>query len=235
MGLRKLLITGAGGKIGSYLRTAFTDRYRLRLADVAHINPSEGQEIVPGDVTNLDQMRRACEGMDTVIHLAAEGKPKAKFNDVLAPNLIGAYNVFQASSESGCRRVVFASSIHAVNGYPHDQSVAWDAPVNPTNLYGVTKCFGEALGRCYASQGLSTICLRLGAVETPATAKTLPPSLQQAWISYRDLAQLVQRCIEVENLDFAILHGLSRHRTPRLDIAHTCKLLGYEPLDGTMA
>lgn len=237
---RKILITGAAGFIGSYIREAFNDRYDMRLADIGEINEPQGHEVIKADITNLDEMRRVCEGMDTVVHLAADRSPSANFYEtLLSLNIIGTYNIFQAAKEQGCQRVVFASSVNAMLGYSPDVSVRWDMPVNPTNVYGVTKCFGEALGQCYANNGLSAICIRIGAIkrqDDPNLNQPVenPSDWGEGWISQRDLVQLIQRCIDVEGVDFAIVHGQSRHKRPRLDIAHTCDVLGYEPEDGTV-
>jgi nucleoside-diphosphate-sugar epimerase len=205
------------------------NRYQVLSTDVA-----EGDQVITADVTDLYRMREVCEGIDTVVHLAGDRRITAGFDTLLPLNLVGPYNVFQAANECGCRRVIFASSIHAVTGYGPAHAAAVDVPVNPTTLYGVSKCYGEALGRYYANQGLSTICIRVGAVVEPAEAAALPEELHQAWISYRDLAQLIQRCVEAEGIEFATVHGLSRHAMPRLDISQTCELLGYEPQDGTV-
>jgi len=129
--------------------------------------------------------------------------------------------------------VIYASSIHAVSGYPSDVQVKTSEPVNPGDLYGVSKCFGEALARYMAEQEkLSAICLRIGAFQPIEAAKD-PDSIGMldAWISQRDCNQLVERSIDVEELKFAIFHGLSDNRFKRLDISDARELLGYTPQD----
>ena len=109
-------------------------------------------------------MRLACEGVHTLVHLAAYPGVGAEFYDTLLNlNIIGAYNAFEAARRAGCRRLVVASSVHAVQGYRRHTSIEWDAPVYPESVYGATKCWGESLARVYSSQhNLSTICIRLG-------------------------------------------------------------------------
>lgn len=111
--------------------------------------------------------------------------------------------------------------------------VKTNEPVNPGDLYGVTKCFGEALGRYMAEQeGLSVITLRIGAFQPRASATAdSHASLLDAWISRRDLTQLIRRCIDAEQLKFAIFHALSNNRFKRLDISDARTLVGYQPED----
>ena len=112
---KRVVLTGAAGYIGGLLRRALADDYLMRLTDIAEIDDPQGHEVLQADISDLGQMRRACEGMDVGVHLAADPAPNADFNDSLLPrNIVGTYNVFSAAAEQGCRRVVFASSIHAV-------------------------------------------------------------------------------------------------------------------------
>jgi nucleoside-diphosphate-sugar epimerase len=106
-------------------------------------------------------------------------------------------------------------------------------PVNPGDLYGVSKCFGEALARYMAEkEGVSAICLRIGAFQPIENAeKESGIGMLDAWVSKRDLNQLIEKCIDVENLKFAIFHGLSNNRFKRLDISDARELLGYAPQD----
>jgi len=236
---RKVLVTGAAGNIGSYFAERSHQKYQLRLMVRGDEELNEIKvlkkfgEVVEADVSRLDDMKRVCEGMDTVLHLAANPSPSATWDSVLNVNISGAYNTFVAAKSCGCRRVIYASSIHAVSGYPSDVQVKTSEPVNPGDLYGVSKCFGEALARYMAEQEkLSAICLRIGAFQPIAAAKD-PGSIGMldAWISRRDCNQLIEKCIDVEELKFAIFHGLSDNRFKRLDISDARELLGYAPQD----
>ena len=235
---RRVLVTGAAGNIGSYFAEHSYQRYDLRLmvlkAELAQAEPLRAYgEVITGDITDLAQMKAACQGIDTVVHLAATPDPDATWDSLLPLNINGTYNTFTAAHEAGCRRVVYASSIHAVAAHPADLQVKTNEPVNPGNLYGVSKCFGEALGRYMAEQlGLSVIALRIGAFQ-PRDAARRPDSfeLMDSFVSRRDLNQLHQRCIDAENLKFAILHGLSDNLFKRADISDARNLVGYEPQD----
>ncbi len=237
---RRVLVTGGGGRIGSYFAEHSHDRYDLRLMVQHEDEGSAVQqfgELVTGDLGDLDRMKEICGGVDTVLHLAANPSPSATWNSLLESNIIGSYNMFVAARAAGCRRLIYASSIHAVSGYPPDVQVKTNEPVNPGDLYGVSKCFGEAMGRYMAEQeGLSVIAIRIGAFQSlDAARQESNVSMLDAFVSRRDLTQLIQRCIDVENVRFAILHGLSNNRFKRLDISDARALVGYDPQDDLAA
>lgn len=240
-GRRRVLITGAAGNIGSYFAEHAHDQYDLRLMVLQMDEDATALqafgEVVTGELGNLERMKEICQGIDTVVHLAAEADPSTTWERLLQANIVGAYHTFVAAKAAGCRRVIFASSIHAVSGYPADVQVKTNEPVNPGDLYGVTKCFGEALGRYMAEQeGLSVIALRIGGFQPAEAARTESGMwMLDAWVSQRDLLQLIRRCIDVENITFAIFHGLSDNRFKRLDISDARQLIGYEPQDDLAA
>ncbi|MEN8261746.1 MAG: NAD(P)-dependent oxidoreductase [Pseudomonadota bacterium] len=233
---KAVLVTGAAGFVARCILPRLQEHYRLRLLDNRPIEKYGDAEVVEADIRSLDEMLAACEGMDTVVHLAAEPGMNAPFERLLEPNIIGAYTVFEAARQVQCSRLIFASSINTVKGYGPGTSVTWNMPVNPINLYGATKCFGEALARYYAHQGLSAVCVRIGQIRRQGDSFENKPSdpYNEAWISDRDLANLFDLCIRTENIAFAIVHGLGRHEFPRLSMAHTSALLGFEPLDGSI-
>lgn len=238
---RRVLVTGAAGRIGSAFWRSAADRYRLRLTDRSLDGLREGlsgdHEAVAADIVDPEACRALCRGVDTVVHLAADPSPEADFyGSLLDNNVKGTYNVFRAAADAGCRRVVFASSIHAVVGHADELTVAPDAPVRPLNMYGVSKCFGEAVAACFArAEGLSSIAIRIGAYEAPWVREAPEPSWLRAFVSPRDMNQLLVRAIEAPGVDFAIVHGVSNNRVQRLDLTATRVLLGYEPQDDGFA
>ena len=272
----RVLLTGASGLVGSILREQWGDRYALRLADINPIergyelrteierNAVGETELLPLrafeeffllDTADLEQFTAACEGIDVVVHLAADPAPNADFyGSLLDRNVASTYNAFAAAASQGCRRVVIASSVNAVLGYEgvgregQAAGSAWDAPVWPTNIYGATKCWGEALGRVFstpdargglpADGALSAICVRLGSPRWDPEAdppEGLPDEMgKPQWgLSGRDCGQLFERCVDVEDVQFAIVAGVSRHAASWMDVEHTRAVLGYEPQDGT--
>ncbi len=236
---RRVLVTGAAGRIGSWFAENGRERYDLRLQirgdedrdAIANIAP--WGEIVTCDLADLPGLKSACDGIDTVLHLAGQPSPSATWSELQAANITGTYHLFAAAKSAGVRRVVYASSIHAVSGYPADVQVKTSEPVNPGDLYGVSKCFGEALARYMAEQeGVSAIAVRIGAFQPLTKAEEAESvSIMDAFVSRRDLHQLFVRCIEAEGIKFAIFHGLSNNRFKRLDISDARETVGYAPQD----
>lgn len=230
---RRVLLTGAAGLVASAFREYAGERYWLRLADrvterLADAR-SQGQEIFELDIADLEACQRACQDMDTVIHLAADPSEKATFyGSLLDNNVKGAYNIFRAAKDQGCRRVIFASSIHAVEAYPLDTQIHPSMPVRPADMYGVCKCFGEAMASYFAyTEGLSSIAIRIGAFDN----NLLTRDRLNIYISRRDLCHLLVQYIETPNIQFALVHGVSNNRFKRLDLMETRALLNYEPQD----
>ncbi len=236
---RSVLVTGAAGRIGSAFREYVGERYRLRLADRAERltdASSQGQEVFAFDILDQQACQRACSDMDTVVHLAADPSEEACFYDSLLDNNIkGVYNIFRAAKDQGCRRVIFASSIHAVEAYPPDTQVHPGMPVRPANMYGVSKCFGEALASYFAYvEGLSSIAIRIGAFDkAPLAGQPMSPHTLSLFISSRDLCHLLVRCIEVPDIPFALVHAVSENRFKRLGLTETRELLSYHPQDNS--
>ena len=120
--------------------------------------------MVQADITDFDSLLKAMEGIEAVVHLAADARDEAPWDSILNLNLIGTYNIFESAHRCGIKKIVYASSNHACGfAVKESELVGPDAPIRPTNLYGVSKVFGEALGRYYSDNfGLSVICLRIG-------------------------------------------------------------------------
>jgi len=233
--MRKVLVTGAAGRVGSAFRAYAADRYDLRLADrhTEGLTPPPVGEVVPLEIADLDACRAACLGMDAVLHLAADpGTGSGFYESYLDNNVKGVYNIFEAAREAGCRRVVYASSVQAIEGYPLDVQARTDGMTRPLNIYGACKAFGEAIAHVYAySHGLSSIAVRIGSFEYNQPQFNANSRNLSTFVSARDLCQLFVRCIEVEDVQYAIVHGVSDNRFKRMDLSTTREVVGYQPQD----
>lgn len=234
---QRVLMTGAAGRIGSSFYAHAAGTYQFRLTDLhtdgLRIDLADGDEVKPLDVSDLAACQAACQGIDTVVHLAASASPQSDFYDSLLDNSIkGTYNIFRAAADRGCRRVVFASSVHAVMGYPPEVQSNPGSPLKPINMYGVSKCFGEAVAHCFAyAEGLSSIAVRIASYDAEWFRNELTPENLSGYLSHRDLNQLLELCITTPDIPFAIVNGLSNNRFKRMDLTSTRDLLGYEPQD----
>ncbi len=233
---RTILVTGAAGKIGSFYASHAPPHHSLRLLVREHDDRarhlSQYGEVVIASLGDREKIQEACTGIDTVLHLAGNPNPSAVWDDLLEANITGTYNVLLAAKAAGCRRVILASSIHAVSGYPADTQVRTSEPVNPGDLYGVSKCFAEALGRYFAEkEGLSVIALRIGAFQPLEEARREDSLwMMDCFVSPPDLQDLIVKCINDTRLRFAIFHGVSDNRFKRLDISDAKELVGYAPV-----
>ena len=206
----KLLITGAAGTIGRVLRRGLAGRYDLlRLADIAPQAPAAAdEECITLDIGDLTATVAVCQDIDCVIHLAGipvEPEENA-WAQIYPANIVGSYNVFEAARRAGVKRVVFASSNHVVGFHRRNKITDVGAVARPDTYYGVSKVFGEAMGRLYADKhGLSVACLRIGSFrERPEDHRQLA-----TWISHRDGVQLFRRCIEAADFHFLVAYGVS--------------------------
>lgn len=235
--LQRVLLTGAAGRIGTAFYKHARGSFSFRLADIAvaglRQSASSADDVMALDVSDLDACRAACQNIDTVVHLAASASPESGFYEsLLDANIKGTWNIFQAAHEAACRRVVFASSVHTVIGFPPQIQSNETTPYRPVNMYGVSKCFGEATGSYYAhTLGLSTICVRIGSYDAPWFHQKLTPENLSGYVSERDLNQLLELCITRLNIPFAIVAGLSNNRFLRMDLTAARELLGYQPRD----
>ena len=231
----KVLVTGPGGRIGPHLLPTFRAAYDLRVYDRQPI-PDVPDAFV-GDLQDAALLRRAMEGVDVVLHLAAQAD-EAPFVEVLVPNnVVGLYNTFQAAHEAGVRRVVFASTVQTVAEYPPDYTVRAEDPPRPMTTYACTKVLGEALGRWYHDKhGLEFVVVRVGAFQ-PYDSPLLRAQqiLREMWLSPRDAVGLFRRAIEKPNIGYALVFGTSITERERVSRQPMRDLLDFEPEDDVRA
>jgi nucleoside-diphosphate-sugar epimerase len=227
---KRVLITGAAGRIGSSLAEQLKERYDLRL-HYHHTIPEHPPvaDIHVADVAVYDQIAPAMEGVDAVVHMAGDPRTSASWEDVRDRNIVGVYNIYEAARQAGVQKVVFASTNHVMGMYDRDRQwpIYAGQPVRPDSLYGVSKAFGENLGRYYHDQhGLAVVCLRIGWF-LPAPRDEIGLWM---WLSPRDCAQVVWRAIE-SPVQYGVFYAISRNSRRHWDITETIERLGYQPED----
>ena len=228
MTFKRLVLTGAAGRLGSYLREPLAKLgCELVSSDLAEslgtLYPNE--RYIRADLADKAAIHDLLEGADMVIHFGAVGD-EAPFEAILGPNIIGAYNVWEAAFQQGVRRVVYASSIHAVGMYPRAEFIGTDVPHRPDTFYGLAKCFAEDLGRLYwEKRGLESVHLRILSCAQVTSARALG-----TWLSYDDLTQLVTRALDTPTVGFTVVYGVSNNDRAPVDNAKA-SFLGYRPRD----
>jgi len=233
----KILITGAAGTIGQLLVKHLGNRYDMVLTDIVEPSHTGDHTYIHAELSELAAMENVFNhspGIDTIVHLGADIRREAPWESLLPNNIVATYNVFEAAHRAGVKRIIFASSINSVDGYPEGVQVNTTMPVAPPNLYGATKAWGEALARFYSDQkGVVVHCLRIGWL-TPHDGEFLQNEatniLLHMTITHNDLLRFFDACLESKH-GFKIWHVLSNNFWNRLDISDTCEQLGYAPLD----
>ena len=229
--MKKILVTGGFGKIGKHFVQQYGHKYEITVADI-FTDDNTFTDIVrfeKADLTDASACTYLYEGMDTIIHLAGL-VDLSEEDEVLDTNIKITHNVFKAAVQAGCRRLIFASSAQTIESYPTDIQIHANMLVKPKNLYGVSKCFGAALAAYYAyHHGISAICLRIGAYEFPADFTEMNARDLSAYLHPDDCNQLLEGCIETDNIQYEVLNAISDNRYKRLDITETMEKVGYQP------
>ena len=227
--MKKIVLTGARGSLGTALRGPLS-----KLADVLlstdilpapdDLFPNETYAVA--DVAQMDQIGPLLAGAEMVVHFGAivDEKP---FEELWGPNFVGAYNVWEAAHKHGLRRVIYASSIHAVGMYPTNAGIDTEVPHRPDTFYGLAKCFAEDLGRMYwEKRGLESVCLRI----LSCTPEPQNPRALGTWLSHADMIQLVERSVDTPTVGFTVAYGVSANTRAPVSNARV-PFLGYRPQD----
>jgi uronate dehydrogenase len=224
---RRIVFTGAAGGIGTMIRPLLARLYpSLVLNDrVRPQNLLASETFVAADLTKPDEVAAAVKGAHSVIHFGGFSI-EGPWDTILQANIIGCYNLFEAARQAGVKRVVFASSNHAVGFYPRKRKIGTDVTVRPDSRYGVSKAFGEALGALYSDKhGMIVTCLRIGNVGSrPLDVRRL-----SIWISPEDIVQLIRIGLEHPDIRFEILYGASDNAATWWDNSRAHQL-GYRPI-----
>ena len=246
--MKKILITGGAGLVGSILIEELKNNFEIRILDQKTVKGIDSRE---GDISNLESILPAFENIDTVVHLAGDRRVYGDWNSILNNNITGIYNIYEASRISGVKRVVFASSQHATGGFydvepwsfinngeyeklpnnykPLDETCR----IRPDSYYGASKSFGESLGSYYSDfHNLSTIHIRIGWVISDDDPTFSPISLN-LWLSHKDICQIVELSINADkNIKYDVFYATSDNHWKIWSIDKAKNILGYKPKDG---
>ena len=226
--MKKLVLTGAAGRLGSYLREPLSQMCdELISTDLSNDigNTYAGERYLRADLANFDEVNSIMDGTDMVIHFGAIGDEDT-FDNILNSNIIGAYNIWETAARNGVSRIIYASSIHAVGMYPKRERIGLDVPHRPDTFYGLAKCFAEDLASLYwDKKHIESVCLRI-----LSCAKVNNKRLLGSWLSYDDLILLVERAIKVPSVGFSLIYGVSNNDRNPIDNS-AANHLGYMPKD----
>ena len=226
----RLLLTGAAGALGRVLRQGLKPFARtLRLSDIAPMEAAgPGEEVVPCDLADKAGVDSLVSGCDAIVHFGGVSVERP-FEEILEANIKGVFHVYEGARRHGVKRVVFASSNHVVGFHPQGEIIDADCPKRPDGYYGLSKSYGEDLSRFYFDRyGIETACLRIGSsFPQPKDRRMLV-----TWLSYRDLTQLVSRCLLAPRLGHTIVYGMSANRDRWWDNAKAAHI-GFSPQDSS--
>lgn len=228
--MKRLLITGAAGGLGTMMRRRLKDfAETLRLSDIADLGTAEAhEEIMSCDLADLAQVHKLVEGCDGIVHFGGISVEDS-FEKILPANIQGTYNLYEAARLAGVKRIFFASSNHAIGFYKRETRIDATDPVRPDSLYGVSKCFGEAVARYYHDKyGIETAVVRIGSCfPEPRDHRMLA-----TWLSEDDLVALIERIFTAPRLGYTTVFGASDNEEQWWD--NRCAgFLGWRPKDSS--
>jgi uronate dehydrogenase len=226
----RILLTGAAGRLGTQLRRGLAPLCRqMRLADLADIpDLMPNEEALRFDLADMEATIAACAGVDAIVHFGGIALEKG-WEDILNGNIRGSYHVYEGARKHGVKRVVYASSVHAIGYHRLEDQIDANAPHRPDGLYGLSKCFAEDLGRLYWDKfGIETAALRIfSSFPEPVDHRML-----WSWLSFQDCIRLVTAALTAPRVGFTVSFGISDNAVKPVDnrlAAH----LGFLPQDNT--
>ena len=226
--MKKLVLTGAAGRLGSYLREPLSELCdNLVSTDLVEEIGStySGETYTKADLANFDEVNAIMDGAEMIVHFGALSDEDT-FDEILSSNIIGAYNVWEAAARNHVNRVIYASSIHAVGMYPKNEHIGINVPHRPDTFYGLAKCFAEDLASLYwDKKQVEAVCLRILSCAKVTSSRALG-----SWLSYDDLILLVKRAIDAPTTGFSIIYGVSNNDRTPVDNSEA-SFLGYKPKD----
>ena len=230
LSFNRLLLTGAAGGLGRVLRPRLK-RWctTLRVSDKADLGAAAaGEEVRPAALEDRQAVLALLEGVDAVVHLGGVSTELA-WDPILAANVAGVVNLYEAARKHRVKRIVFASSNHVTGFYRQDEVISPSDPVRPDGAYGLSKAWGESVSRFYFDRyGIETACLRIGSsFPEPKDRRMLA-----TWLSYDDLERLVCACLGAPVLGHTIVYGVSDNTTTWWDNT-SARHLGFRAQDSS--
>lgn len=224
----RILITGAAGSLGSELRKGLVPLANtLRLADrVACEDLQDHEEGLVFDLADEAAVMEATKDVDAIVHFGGASRERP-WDDILNSTIRGTYHIYEAARKNGVKRIVFASSVHAIGYYRLEDHIKGDAAGRPDSLYGVSKVFVEGLASLYWDKfGIETCCVRIfSSFPEPADRRML-----WSWLSFDDCVRLVSSALTAPYLGFTLTVGMSDNRVKPVDNSPAGHL-GYVPQD----
>ncbi|MEN9903680.1 MAG: hypothetical protein RLZZ555_245 [Pseudomonadota bacterium] len=226
----RLLLTGAAGNLGQELRPrlkAYCDT--LRLSHRRDIGPAaEGEEIVIASLENAEDMLNLLEGVDAIVHMGGVSTEQP-WEPILAGNIVGMVNLYEAARKKGVKRIIFASSNHVTGFYRQDEVIDTRMPPKPDGFYGLSKAFGEDLAQLYWDRwGIETVSLRIGS----SYAHPKDRRMLSTWLSFDDLERAIVAGLSAPIVGHTILYGVSDNQSCWWDNRHA-RHIGFRPQDSS--
>lgn len=225
---QRTLLTGAAGELGTQLRKSGTKLGKtVRLSALTPFDDlAPHEEDAPADLADFDAVSEAVKGCDAIIHMGGQGL-EGPWQKVLDSNIIGSYNVYEAARRHGVKRIIYASSVHAIGYYERTETIDANVPTRPDSLYGVSKTFTENLARYYFDKfAIESACIRIGSCFAEPTDRRHLIT----WLSYRDCRQLVEKALAAPRVGFMVAYGMSNNSEAFWD-NRSAAVLGYKPQD----
>ena len=226
--IEKIVLTGAGGRLGSYLRDPISKLCKnLVSTDIKkNIGPLyENEKFIQADLSNFDEINPIIENASMVCHFGAI-VDELPFDKLLGPNYVGSYNIWESSRRHKVKRVIYSSSMHAVGMYPKTMTLKTDTPHRPDSFYGLAKCFTEDLAKMYFEKNkIEAVCLRIASCAPVNNARSL-----SSWLSYNDLIKLVIKSIDTPYTGYTVIYGISNNDRKNVDNSNASHI-GYIPED----
>lgn len=226
---KPVLLTGASGALGRVLaHTLAACGWILRLTDIAPFPDAlpAGATFTRADLDDGVAILRLAEGCGAIVHFGGISVDQP-FETVFGPNIRGLYHVYEAARREKAR-VVFASSNHTIGFHERTEVLDADCAYRPDTYYGLSKVYGEMMGRLYYDKhGVESVSIRIGScTPEPRDARMLA-----SWLSYPDLCRAVEASVAAKAGGCLILWGASRNSRMTWWRGDDRELIGWAPED----